>query len=143
MCTKNRDVRKIYQTTDGYFNDRLDIKKTRKVAVIHQRDDKAVVVVKLYSKKNKVGNAYIENLVLYPEKHKSLSEETLIGNSLIYGKSVNGKKHKIDPNDFTYTEDKLTHTEYHKIRCKVNADTRQHKKTRNKTIKRWKSHFKK
>ena len=50
MCKKT-DVRKIYNTTDGYFNSRTDIKKPRKVAVIHQRDDKAVAVVKIHSKK--------------------------------------------------------------------------------------------
>lgn len=143
MCFKKTDKRKIYNTTDGYFNSRLDIKKPRKVAVIHQRDDKAVAVVKIHSKKNKKGNAYISNLVLKPKKHKSLNEESIVSNSLIYGKDVKGKKYKIDPNDFTYTNDKLTYSEYLKIKHKVNADTKQHKKTRNKTLKRWKNHFKK
>ena len=64
-----KDIRKIYKTTDGYFNSRLDIKKTRLVAVLYQRDDSAVIVTKIYSKKNKKGNAYINKLTLKPKKH--------------------------------------------------------------------------
>ena len=45
-------VRKIYKTTDGYLSGRADIKKPRRVAVIHQRkDDGALAVVKIFSKK--------------------------------------------------------------------------------------------
>lgn len=66
-------------------------------------------------KKNKKGNAYISNLVLKPRKHKSLNEESIVSNSLIYGKDVKGKKYKIDSNDFTYTNDKFTYLEYFTI----------------------------
>ena len=137
-----KDIRKIYKTTDGYFNSRLDIKKTRLVAVLYQRDDSAVIVTKIYSKKNKKGNAYINKLTLKPKKHKSLKEDSIVGNSLIYGKLIDGKKHKIDPNDFIYTDDKLTYTEFLLIKQKINSQTSKHLKTKKATIKKWKRHFK-
>lgn len=137
-----KDIRKIYKTTVGYFNTRLDIKKPRNVAVIHQRDDKAVSVVKIHSKKEKKGKAYIPNLVLKPKKHKSLSEDSIVGNTLIYGRKFDNKKYPIYPTDLVETNDKLSFLEYSRIKHKVNADTNQHKKTRNKTLKRWRNHFK-
>ena len=142
MCKKT-DVRKIYNTTDGYFNSRNDIKKPRKIAVIHQRDDKAVAIVKIHSKKNKKGNAFISNVVLKPKKHKSLTEDSIVSNTLIYGRKFDKTKYPIYPTDFVDSNDKLTYYEYKKIKKKVNGDSKQHKITRNNTLKRWKKHFKK
>lgn len=46
------DVRKIYKTTDGYLAGNERSKKPRRVAVVKQRkDDGAMAVVKIYSKK--------------------------------------------------------------------------------------------
>lgn len=144
MCfNRKSDVGKIYKTTDGYFSGRSDIKKPRHIAVIHQRKDKAVAVVKLYGKKEKKGKSYIDNIVLTPKKHKSLKEDTIVGNSLIYGRNFDKTKYALFPNEFEYTQDKLSFIEYLKIKNKVNADTRQHKKTRNNTIKKWKNFFRK
>lgn len=47
-------VGNIYKTTDGYFNNKENVKKTRRVAVIDQRkDDGALAVVKIYGKNGK------------------------------------------------------------------------------------------
>ena len=68
------DVRKIYKTTDGYFTRSDKNTKPRRVAVVKQRkDDGAMAVVKIYSKKDKSGKAYVEKLVLKPENHSSLT----------------------------------------------------------------------
>ena len=142
MCFyRKSDVGKIYKTTDGYFFGRSDIKKPRHIAVIHQRKDKAVAVVKLYGKKEKKGKSYIKNIVLNPKKHKALKEDTIVGNSIILGKKINKKKMPLYTNEFKYVQDKLSFSEYLNIRLKVNADTQQHKKTRNDTLKKWKNFF--
>ena len=61
MGKKKSDVGKIYQTTDGFFNDKPHIKKPRRVVALQQRkDDGAIVVSKIYSKEEKKGTAYIE-----------------------------------------------------------------------------------
>lgn len=143
---KSRDEtsaeRRIYKTTDGYFSFRADIKKPRRVAVIHQRDDGAIAVVKIYSKKNKSGDAYIPGVVLKTNNHSSLSENSIVGNKLIYGRKDKKQIKAMYPDELTDTQDKLLYSEYLKIKRKVNADTKEHKKSRDKTIKRWKNHFK-
>jgi len=51
---KESDKRKIYKTTDGYFTGDEKIKKPRRVAVVEQsKDDGALAVCKIYSKKDK------------------------------------------------------------------------------------------
>lgn len=137
------DVGKIYKTTDGYFNSNKRNKKPRRIIVVHQRDDKAVAVTKIYSKKEKKGNAYINGLVLKPKNHPSLTEDSIVSNSLIYGKNIPNQKqkHKIFPTDLESTNDKLTAKEYQIVKTKINADTKKHKKARDKTLSRWKNHF--
>ena len=143
MCKKN-DEGKIYKTTDGFFTYNDNITKKRLVTVVHQREDRAVTVAKLHSKSGKQGNSFIEGLSLSPLDHPSLNEETIIANSLIYGrKSKEGTKTKIMPDDMIDTGDKLKCRELRIVKKKRNADTIQHKKTRDKTLYRWKNFFKK
>lgn len=135
MC-KKRYVGKIYKTTDGYFTGSDHIKKPRRVAVIHQRkDDKAVAVVKIYSKKNKSGNPYISKLVLKPNKHPSLTEDSIVGKRLIIGKKEDESYKAIYTSDFIDLNDKLKGRELRKIKKATN------KRNKNK-IKKWKKHFK-
>ncbi len=47
--------RKIYSTTDGYFNFNDHISKKRFIVVLYQRKDGALGVAKLYSKNDKSG----------------------------------------------------------------------------------------
>lgn len=138
MCFKKTDKRKIYKTTDGFFNFRKDIKKPRHVVVIHQRDDKAVAVSKFHSTDEEHSNI-IPNFKIKGGKYKSLPKESVVDNRLIYGR----KKEKIMTSDMEYTGEKLKSKDYWIIKRKVNADSKKHKKTRNKTLKAWKNHFKK
>ena len=139
-----KDIRKIYKTTDVFFNYRKDIKKPRPVAVIHQRNDKAVAIVKLHSV-DEVRKNVIHNLIIKKDKHSALTKDSYVEDLLIIGRSKGkGKpKEKIMVKDLESTKDKLTWFEYLRNKNKVNADTNQHKKTRNTTIRRWKKHFKK
>ena len=70
---KKTDVKKIYKTTDGIFTGRADIDKPRRVAAIEQRkDDGALAVVKIRSRKGKGGKSYITGLVLKPKVRKGV-----------------------------------------------------------------------
>ena len=64
-----KDIRKIYKTTDGYFTSNEKIRKPRPIAVIHQRDDKAVAIVKLHSAKENRRNV-IPNVKIKSKKQK-------------------------------------------------------------------------
>ena len=136
MC-KKRYVGKIYKTTDGYFTGSDHIKKPRRVAVIHQRkDDKAVAVVKLRSKKDKISNYYIPKLILKPKNHPSLTKDSIVENNIIVGKKEDESYKAIYTSDFIDLNDKLTGRELRKIKKATN------KRNKNK-IKKWKRHFKK
>lgn len=136
---KGSDVKKIYKTTDGLFMGRTDITKPRRVAAIEQRkDDGALAVVKIYSKKGRDGKLYIDKLVLKPEDHGSLTEDSIVGSKLLVGiktKTESGEEYKpLFERDFTETGDRLTKKEHKAIK----------KGIRNKwTAKKWKKHFKK
>ena len=76
---KKSDIGKIMKTTDGYFNNRQDIKKERNVAVVAQRkDDGAVAVVKIRSEKEGRQNTSIKGVTLTPKKHPTLTENSLV-----------------------------------------------------------------
>lgn len=143
MCWKKKerkrsDIKKIYKTTDGIFTGRPDINKPRRVAAIEQRkDDGALAVVKIYSKKGRDGKLYIDKFVLKPEDHGSLTEESIVGSKLLVGikiKTESGEEYKpLYERDFTETDDRLTKAEHKAIK----------KGLRNKgTVKKWKKHFK-
>lgn len=142
---KQSDIKKIFKTTDGYFTDRIDITKPRNVAVIYQRkDDGAVAVVKVYSQKDKKGRSYISDLVLTPEEHKALTEDSIIGNQVIIGiKQSNGKFKPLFTRNMLSTNDELTEEELNQVKKKIQHDTPQHRKTHKRKIKRWKKHFRK
>ena len=136
---KGSDVKKIYKTTDGLFTGRTDITKPRRVAAIEQRkDDGALAVVKIYSKKGRDGKLYIDKLVLKPEDHGSLTEDSIVGSKLLVGiktKTESGEEYKpLFRGDFAETGDRLTKKEHKAIK----------KGIRNKgTAKKWRKHFKK
>ena len=138
------DVRKIYKTTDGYFTRSDKNTKPRRVAVVKQRkDDGAMAVVKIYSKKDKSGKAYVEKLVLKPEKHSSLTEDSIVGRRVYVGtKNKAGEYTPIFDRDFTPTNDKLTKKEHRSVMKQAGGETKQHKKTSRKLLKSWKKHFK-
>lgn len=135
---KTSDVKKIYKTTDGMFTGRPDIDKSRRVATVAQRkDDGALAVVKIYSKKDRNGKAYIDKLVLKPEEHTSLTEDSIVGSKVLVGvkvKTKNGEEFKpIFERDLSDTGDRLTRKEHKAVK----------KGVRNKgTVKKWRKHFK-
>ncbi len=144
--SKGSDVRKIYKTTDGYFTGNDKIKKPRRVAVIHQRkDDKALAVAKIYSKKGKEGKeGYIPGLTLTPQNHSSLAEDSIVGKQLHIGnKGVDNIYNPIFPRDLISTEDKLTKKEHRTISKKAGGTTRKNRATNKRKIKAWKKHFRK
>lgn len=148
MCGKKKSVRKIYKTTDGYFTARPDIKKPRRVAAIDQRkDDGALAVVKIHSKKDKNGNHYVDKVVLKPEKHCSLTEDSIVESRVYIGvkeETPEGYLYKpIYPADLIDTGDKLNHTELQGIKKGAGGSTRKNRKTYKKTMRKWRNHFRK
>lgn len=139
------DVRKIYKTTDGYLAGNERSKKPRRVAVVKQRkDDGAMAVVKIYSKKDKSGKAYVEKLVLKPENHSSLTEDSIVGRRIYVGtKNKAGEYTPIFKGDLQATEDKLTKKERRRVMKQAGGETKQNRKTLKKTLGAWKKHFKK
>lgn len=148
MCRKKKetDVGKIYNTTDGYFTQNPKIKKPRRVAVIEQRkDDGALAVCKIYSKKDRKGNRFIEKVVLIPAEHIELTEDSIVGSNIIVGTKKKGSKEytPIFKGDFEKTDDKLTPKEQKIIKKNLGGEDKQARKTNKKKIRRWKKHFKK
>ena len=139
------DVRKIYKTTDGYFTRSDKNTKPRRVAVVKQRkDDGAMAVVKIYSKKDKSGKAYVEKLVLKPENHSSLTEDSIVGRRVYVGtKNKSGEYTPIFKGDLQETDDKLTRREHCIVMRQAGGATKQNRKTLKKTLGAWKKHFKK
>lgn len=150
MCRRKKDVRKIYMTTDGYLSARPDIKKHRRVAAIDQRrDDGALAVVKIYSKKGKDGKNYIEKLVLTKNAHPlAIKKDSIVGRNVIIGtqeKTPDGKViyKPIFERDMDYTGDKLTREELNIIKKEAGGSTRKYRKTHKKKMKKWHKHFRK
>ena len=142
---KKSEEGKILKTIDGYFNDRPDIDKTRRVVVIEQRkDDGAVAVVKIYSQKDRKGKAFIANLILTPEEHKALTENSIVGSQVIIGvKQKNGAFKPIFTRELTETGDELTEEELKTVKKGVHNDTPKHRQTYRTKMKRWRRHFRK
>lgn len=141
---KQNNVRKIYKTTDGFFTSKQQYKKPRRVAVIYQRkDDGALALVKIYSKngKNLNSKAYIKNFTLSPEKHSSLTTDSIVDSRYIIGRYDKGKYSIIIDNDLSPTNDELTRSEHRKIKRKIgNKDNH---KTQVRKLNKWKKHFRK
>lgn len=138
------DVRKIYKTTDGYLAGNERSNKPRRVAVVKQRkDDGAMAVVKIYSKKDKSGKMYVDKLVLKPENHSSLTEDSIVGRRVYVGtKNKEGKYIPIFDRDLKATDDKLTKKEHRTVMKQAGGETKQNRKTNKKKLKAWKKHFK-
>lgn len=145
---KKPDVGKIYKTTDGYFNNKPKITKTRRVVVVEQRkDDKAVAVAKIASKagkESKIGKDYIPDLILKPDKHSSLTSDSIVGRQVHIGVKKEGNQPQpIFTQNLDDTKDRLTKKELRKVRKGVqNADPR-NRKTYKSKIKKWFNHFRK
>ena len=137
-------VRKIYKTTDGYLSGRADIKKPRCVAVIDQRkDDGALAVVKIFSKKNKQGKNFLKKPVLKPEKHPSLTEPSIVGKQVHIGVKQGNTFTPIQERDLKPTGDKLTFWEKLLILLGIRGKTKAHRKTHKAKMKKWHNHFRK
>lgn len=143
MGKKKKDVKKIYKTTDGIFNGRDDIRKPRPVAVVDQRDDGALAVVKIHSKKGKDGKMYIDKLVLTPSKHSSLTEDSIVEMTVRFGKKTPEGFVPIYSRELVDTKDKLTQSEYKKVMKSVKGNTQKQRKKHKQKMKKWHNHFKK
>lgn len=144
---KKSAVKKIFKTTDGYLNGYPRIKKPRNVAAVEQRKkDGAVALVKIYSKEGKeekIGKTFIPDLELNPEEHSALTKTSIVGRQVIVGIKDGDTFRPIYTADLTNTDDKLTSNELRKIRKAVHNDTKQHRKTHKKKMRRWRKGFKK
>ena len=140
---KQKDKRRIYLTTDGFFNNRPHIKKPRRIAVVDQRRmDGALAVVKIYSAEGKTGTDYIGDLILTPDKHSSLTKNSIVGRQVYIGIKKNNTFVPLYRGDFEPTEDMLTHREYRAVRRNMGGPTRENKRTAKRTIRKWKRGFK-
>lgn len=144
MAKKKKNVGKIYKTTDGIFNGRDDIKKPRPVAVVDQRkDDGAVALVKLHTRKGKDGKMYIDELVLRPEDHPSLTEETIVEKRVYIGRKTETGHEPIFQGDLIDQSDKLTREELRKVKKGVKGGTKDQRGKYKQKMKKWHKHFKK
>ncbi len=143
MFGRKRDVKKIYKTTDGLFSGRDDIKKPRPVAVVDQRrDDGALALVKLHKQKGKKSGIYVEGVVLKPSKHKALTEDSIVENSVRLGKKMKDGHAPIFERDLKPTKDKLTRKEYSKVKKGIRGNTAAQKTKYKAKMKKWHRHFK-
>lgn len=144
---KKTAVSQIFKTTDGYLSGRPKIKKPRNVAAVNQRKkDGAVAVVKFYSKEgkeDKIGKTLIPNLELTPDKHSSLTKTSVVGRQVIIGIKDGESFKPIYISDLSKTGDKLSRKELKAIRKAVHNDTKQHRKTHKKRMRKWHKGFKK
>lgn len=75
---KKNYTNKILQSSDGFIAG-LDKKiKPRKVLVVSQRDDDALTISKLYSKKGKNTKNIINKIILSPKNHSFLTKKLLL-----------------------------------------------------------------
>ncbi len=134
----------IMKTTDGFFaNDNTNTKQRPVVVHNVRKDDGALAISKIHSKKGQKPTHYIQNLDLQPNKHSSLTEPSVIEKRVIFGvKNKNNNYTPIFIRDLQRTNDKLNCIERYKHKKGAGGDTKQHKKTLKNTTKKWKKHFK-
>lgn len=143
----NSIVGKIFETTDGIFNGRTDITKPRPVAIIEQRKDGALALVKIHGMDGKKEGIYIKDLILTPAEHASLSEYSIVENRLYIGKSIKNPDGSgriyipIYRRDLNDQNDKLTDAEYKAILKALKGDTKEKQKKYKKKIKDWRKFF--
>ncbi len=133
----------FYKTTDSFLRGKENVGKKRTVVVYDKRkDDGALAVSKIYSKKNKNKKNLIDDLTLTPKKHKSLTEDSAIGTRVVWG-TKNGKDFKpIYSSDMQKVNDKLTRSERKKYIKNAGGKEEKHKQTLRTTTDKWKKHFK-
>lgn len=140
-------VGKIYKTTDGNLGGDKSNKKPRKVIAIEQRkSDGAIAVTKIHKKEGKDPkdrSRYIQDVELDPRKHPSLKEPSIVEKRAIFGRKDETGYKPIHERDLDDTGDKLKGKELRKVRKGIQNDDPKHRKTYNKTKRRWKKGFKK
>ena len=142
---KRNNEGKIYQTTDGFFYDN-NIKRNKKkrlVVAVNQRDDGALAVAKIHSKKGKKDKNYIKGVKLIPKDHPSLTEESVVSNRIIWGIKKNDKYLSVYPEYLKITEDNLSKKELRKVKRKINGKSLKYRISYKRTLKKWNNHFKK
>lgn len=140
---KKNYTNKILQSSDGFIAG-LDKKiKPRKVLVVSQRDDDALAISKLYSKKGKNTKNIINKVILSPKNHSSLTKKTVVGKRVHYGRKINGNYVPFYMSDFNDTNDRITKLEKSSInKYKRKNDLKDYKQTK-KALNKWKNRFKK
>ncbi len=133
----------ILKTTDGFLRDNPTYKKDRPVVVYAKRkDDGALAISKIHTKKGKDPKNYISNLTLEPQTHTSLTDTSVIEKRVIFGVKDKSNNYKpIYSSDLIKTSDRLNFNERHKQKKGAGGDTKKNKKTLKTTIKKWKKHF--
>ena len=144
---KKSDIGKIYKTTEGFLRGNKRNKEVRRIVVIDQRDDTAIAYSKIYSlegKEDKLdeGKDFVKDLILKPEDHSSLTEDSIIGNNFKINRNKCGTPVTIYPDELEETNDKVTSEELKTINDSI-IKKNKYKKSRKSKIKKWKNHFKK
>ncbi|MBS5023860.1 MAG: hypothetical protein KH054_11990 [Firmicutes bacterium] len=86
----------------------------------------------------------MEKLILKPENHSSLTEDSIVGRRVYVGiKNKAGEYTPIFNRDLKETNDKLTKKEHRSVMKQAGGETKQNRKTLKKTLGAWKKHFKK
>lgn len=139
---KRSDVGKIMRATDGYFAGNLANRKKRNVVVVAQRkDDGALAVVKLHREQDKHTNI-LKRFLLRARKHHALTADSVTETRVYIGIGKKAKK-PIMPRDLSDTGDKLTWWEKLKLKRRAGGNTRKHRRTTRRKLKRWRKHFRK
>ena len=145
ISIKNKSaIGKIYKTTEGFLRGNKRNKEVRRIVVIDQRDDTAIAFSKIYSlkgKEKKINKSFVPNLILRPEEHPSLTEDSIVGDNFKISRNKDGNPITIYPDELNETNDQVTSQELKIIKDSV-INKNPHKKTRKRTIKKWKKHFK-
>lgn len=142
---KRNNEGKIYQTTDGFFYDN-NIKRNKKkrlVVAVNQRDDGALAVAKIHSKKGKKDKNYIKGVKLIPKDHPSLTEESVVSNRIIWGAKRKKGMKPIKDYDLIYSNDNLSTKELKIVQRRINGKSIRNRISYKKTLKKWNNHFKK
>lgn len=139
--------RKIYKTTDGYLNNKPKIRKPRNVVVVDQRDDKALAIVKIYSKKTHNNSNHVKKVIIKPIKsRKSIIKDSVIENKVYISRKVvtdNITKYELFyPSNFIETKESLSLFEFFKLKYFLQNNNKQQRKKYKNKIKKWKNHFK-
>lgn len=118
LVDKKNNKRKIYITTDGYFNANSKKYKTnRRVLCVDERDNGDIAISKITSREGRTNKKNIvKGVVLNPWCHSSLTKSSLVQKEVHYY-----RKHKVDgkpkydpirPEGLTPTKDRIGFIKY-------------------------------